>query len=98
MKIGGIARSLLALAVCLLATGAPTTVRAQREAPGTRGAAPADPSAHRSAFVVHRGARLHYLDWGGSGPAVVLLPGYGLTAHAFDEIGALELPDFRGGC
>jgi pimeloyl-ACP methyl ester carboxylesterase len=39
--------------------------------------------------------RLHYLDWGGSGPAVILLPGYALTAHAFDEIGTLLASDYR---
>lgn len=29
--------------------------------------------------------RLHYLDFGGSGPAIVLLAGLGNTAHAFDD-------------
>lgn len=31
------------------------------------------------------GVRLHYLDFGGTGPAVVLLAGLGNTAHAFDD-------------
>jgi non-heme chloroperoxidase len=35
------------------------------------------------------------LDWGGAGPAVVLLPGYALTAHAFEEIGATLADGFR---
>ena len=35
------------------------------------------------------GVRLHYLAWGESGPAIVLLPGFSLTAHAFDDIGPL---------
>ena len=34
---------------------------------------------------VARGVRLHYLDFGGTGPALVLLAGLGNTAHAFDD-------------
>jgi pimeloyl-ACP methyl ester carboxylesterase len=34
---------------------------------------------------VARGVRLHYLDFGGSGPPLVLLAGLGNTAHAFDD-------------
>src|SRR5438105_12320463 len=55
----------------------------------------ADSSPHRSAFVTHHGVRLHYLDWGGTKPVVVLLPGYALTAHAFDDIGRLLASEFR---
>jgi pimeloyl-ACP methyl ester carboxylesterase len=58
-------------------------------------AAPSDTNAHRSATVTHRGVRLHYLDWGGSGPTVVLLPGYGLTAHAFDDIAPVLAHEFQ---
>ncbi len=29
--------------------------------------------------------RLHYLDYGGTGPSLVLIPGLGNTAHAFDD-------------
>lgn len=54
-----------------------------------------DPHPHRSAFVEHDGARLHYLEWSGGGPVVVLLPGYALTAHAFDEVGGLLAEQFR---
>lgn len=50
---------------------------------------------YRSQFITYEGARLHYLDWGGSGPVVVLLPGYALTAHAFSDIGNLLKDDFR---
>lgn len=78
------------LSGCLLPfAGAPTVVLAQRATPRVRDTVPADPSAHRSGVVMHDGVRLHYLDWGRTGPAVVLLPGYGLTAHAFDDIGTL---------
>jgi pimeloyl-ACP methyl ester carboxylesterase len=54
-----------------------------------------DAHPHRSAFVEHDGARLHYLEWSGDGPVVVLLPGYALTAHAFDEVGGLLADQFR---
>ncbi|MDX2060829.1 MAG: alpha/beta hydrolase [Gemmatimonadales bacterium] len=46
-----------------------------------------DRAAHRTGSVRSGGARLHYLEWTGPGPAVVLLPGFTLTAHVFDEIG-----------
>jgi non-heme chloroperoxidase len=45
-----------------------------------------DPAKHAVRFVtVDEGVRLELLDWGGSGPAVVLLTGSGHTAHVFDE-------------
>lgn len=34
---------------------------------------------------VARGVRLHYLDFGGTGPSVLFLAGLGNTAHAFDD-------------
>src|SRR5262249_21357234 len=45
-----------------------------------------DPSKHSIRFVtVQPNVRLEVLDWGGSGWAVVLLAGYGNSAHVFDE-------------
>lgn len=45
-----------------------------------------DPSKHEVRFVtVEEGVRLEVLDWGGSGPAVVLLAGSGHTAHVYDD-------------
>src|SRR5438067_266519 len=45
-----------------------------------------DKTAHKSGFIaVQRGVRIHYLDFGGSGPVVLLLPGIGNTAHAYDD-------------
>lgn len=45
-----------------------------------------DRSPHKSGFVsVGGGIRLHYLDWGGDGPALVFLPGLGCNAHIFDS-------------
>jgi pimeloyl-ACP methyl ester carboxylesterase len=44
-----------------------------------------DPSPHTVELVtVDENVRLEVLDWGGSGPSVVLLPGGGNTAHVFD--------------
>ena len=46
-----------------------------------------DRSPHRVGHVSHDGVRLHYLSWGTAGSVIVLLPGFTLTAHAFDDIG-----------
>jgi non-heme chloroperoxidase len=44
-----------------------------------------DPSPHTVEFItVDENVRVEVLDWGGSGPSVVLLPGGGNTAHVFD--------------
>ncbi len=37
-------------------------------------------------YVSVRGVRLHYLDWGGSGPPLVFLAGFGNTPHFFDSV------------
>ena len=45
-----------------------------------------DPSPHKTIFVtVAKGVKLEVLDWGGSGPPLVLLTGLGNTAHKFDR-------------
>jgi non-heme chloroperoxidase len=44
-----------------------------------------DPSSHSVRFAtVDPGVRLEILDWGGSGPPLVLLAGLGNSAHVFD--------------
>ncbi len=43
-----------------------------------------DLSPHTSDFVQANGIRLHYLDWSGSGPVLLFIPGMGCTAHIFD--------------
>ena len=46
----------------------------------------ADSSPHQiSTITVRPDVRLEVLDWGGRGPALVLLAGYGDTAHVFDD-------------
>ena len=44
---------------------------------------PHPPSAR---FATVRGVRLHYLDWGGPGEPLVMLPGMGQSAHVFDAL------------
>jgi pimeloyl-ACP methyl ester carboxylesterase len=44
-----------------------------------------DKSAYKSNFVTLNGIRLHYLDWGGSGPVILFLPGLGCNAYIFDQ-------------
>jgi non-heme chloroperoxidase len=43
-----------------------------------------DTSPHKRDFVYVNGIHLHYLDWGGSGPALLFLAGIGCNAHIFD--------------
>lgn len=55
-----------------------------------------DPSNHESSFVaVAAGVDLEVLDWGGSGPTMVFLPGLGNTAHAFDDFAPRFLDGFH---
>ncbi|QSQ12321.1 alpha/beta fold hydrolase [Myxococcus landrumensis] len=64
---------------------------------GVRADAPwTDPSPHREgAVTVEPGVSLEYLDWGGTGPVVVLLAGQGNTAHIFDDFAPLLTREFR---
>jgi len=50
-----------------------------------RDAAPHEPSS----VTVDEGVQLEVLDFGGSGPPILLLPGLGATAHSFDELAPL---------
>lgn len=55
-----------------------------------------DRSAHDGKVIaVENDVQLEVLDWGGTGTALVLLPGLGATAHSFDEIGPLLAQHFR---
>jgi len=40
---------------------------------------------HKSDFVHVNGIRLHYLDWGGSGPTLLFLTGMGSSAYIFNK-------------
>lgn len=49
-------------------------------------AAWADPSPHTSGFITASGHAINYLDWGGTGPTLILVHGYGDTPHVFDDL------------
>ena len=55
-----------------------------------------DPSPHATRLVtVDDNVQLEVLDWGGSGPALVLLAGLGATAHQYDDFAQLLTPRYR---
>lgn len=54
-----------------------------------------DPSPHRVGMVTVSGVRVPYLDWGGSGRALVFIPGMGNSAHVFDEFAPRFTDRFR---
>jgi pimeloyl-ACP methyl ester carboxylesterase len=54
-----------------------------------------DTSRHRLGMVTVNGVRVPYLDWGGSGPALVFIPGMGGTAHVFDDFAPRFVDQFR---
>jgi pimeloyl-ACP methyl ester carboxylesterase len=54
-----------------------------------------DTSPHKSGFLTANGIRLHYLDWGGSGSALVLIHGYLDNPHIFDDLAPAFTDRFR---
>lgn len=52
-------------------------------------------SPHTSHYVTVNGIHLHYLDWGGSGPALLFLAGRGCNAHIFDDFAPRFTGQFR---
>jgi pimeloyl-ACP methyl ester carboxylesterase len=55
-----------------------------------------DTSPHMSDFVtVNDGTRLHYLDWGGDGPVLLFLAGWGCTAHIYDHFAPRFVDQFH---
>ena len=55
-----------------------------------------DPSPHAVRMVtVDKDVQLEVLDWGGSGPTVVLLAGLGATAHVYDDFALALTPRHR---
>jgi pimeloyl-ACP methyl ester carboxylesterase len=50
---------------------------------------------HESGFVRVNGIRLHYLDWGGKGPALIFLTGMGSTAYIFNKFAPRFTDKFR---
>lgn len=54
-----------------------------------------DPAPHKSGFVTVNGIRLNYLDWGGSGPALILIHGATANPHVFDDLASAFTDCFR---
>ena len=54
-----------------------------------------DPANHRNDFANANGIRLNYLDWGGSGPALIFLHGAGQNPHYFDDLAPAFTGRFR---
>jgi len=54
-----------------------------------------DPSPHRSGRVAVHDVHIHYLDWGGHGTALVFIPGFGNSAHIFDDFAPRFVDRFR---
>jgi pimeloyl-ACP methyl ester carboxylesterase len=54
-----------------------------------------DAAAHKSGFVTANGIRLHYLDWGGWGPVLILIHGGLDNAHIFDDLAPAFTDRFR---
>jgi len=52
-------------------------------------------AAHKSGFVTANGIRLHYLDWGGLGPVLILIHGGLDNAHIFDDLAPAFTEHFR---
>ena len=53
------------------------------------------PHEPKAGFFAVDGVRLQFLDWGGSGPALVFLAGYANTPHFFDSIARAFTDRFR---
>jgi pimeloyl-ACP methyl ester carboxylesterase len=52
-------------------------------------------SNHHDSFVNVNGVRLHYLDWGGNGPALIFLTGMGSSAYIFNKFAPRFTDRFR---
>ena len=52
-------------------------------------------SLHNSNFVKVNGIRLHYLDWGGAGTAMLFLTGMGNSAYIYNEFAPHFTAKFR---
>lgn len=54
-----------------------------------------DPAPHKNLFVTTNGIKLNYLDWGGSGPTLILIHGYRDNPHVFDDLAPAFTDDFH---
>lgn len=88
MRLPGTILALATAMVAAVGCGA-----AGRESPPD--AAWTDPSPHAPGFIHANGARLHYLDWGGTGPTLILIHGFGDNPHVFDGLAPALTDRFR---
>lgn len=85
---------LAVLTVCLVSFVAPPAARSQdARTASTTSRAPQPKPIDR--FVDADGIRLHYVDWGGHGPVVLFLAGFGNDAHVFDTFAPLFTANFH---
>jgi len=49
----------------------------------------------KTGFVTANGVQLQYIDWGGSGPALILIHGLGFNPHYFDDLAPAFTDRFR---
>ena len=91
--LAGAALLALAAASCAPKPAAPVPgpVDAARPPAGD----PAQPAAPESVHVQVNGIRLHYLDWGGDGPAIVMIHGIGDDPHIFHDLASRLRDRFR---
>jgi pimeloyl-ACP methyl ester carboxylesterase len=54
-----------------------------------------DPALHKDGFLTANGIRLNYLDWGGTGPTLILIHGYSDNPHVFDDIATAFTDKYR---
>jgi pimeloyl-ACP methyl ester carboxylesterase len=50
---------------------------------------------YENQFIVANGARLYVADWGGSGPVLLFMPGFGNGAHIFDSLAPAFVNSFH---
>src|SRR4051812_16588174 len=55
----------------------------------------ADKSPHKTGFLTVNNVKLHYLDWGGNGDALLFLHGMGDSAHVYDGLAPNFTNEFR---
>lgn len=79
-------RGAVVAAAVALSFVAPTSVQAAACVPAQVGT---------DSYCQLKSVRLHYIDYGGKGPAVILLAGLGSSAHIFDEFGPLLRQNHR---
>ena len=72
------------MALAALALAAPMARAADPAPEAIKACAPAGAGA--DSYCTIGGVRLHYVDWGGQGPAIILLAGLGNSARIFDDL------------